>query len=500
MTSDVVGALGRFKQGLEKRDRSVVNGAAHELIELRAPLGAQWQAVANALQHNGEWNLAIAAIEQMVAQRSGDAVSRYARANVLYQGGRLREALAELDALEAEGQGPTTASHKVSILNSHASCNLQLGRTKLAHAELIEALRIDPRSGQSWLSFTEVANFRKQDGHMVPLLERTYSEGPSEASEGMKLAHAMGRMRHDRGDHSGAFEAFAHGAELFCAQGAAPVTKAKFDLTRQCTSFTPKLIKRVAERIHVNHDRVIFVSGLPRSGTTLVEQILASHSTVEHGEEVGLMRHVAQEVGGLEAANLETWLDAGGDPNSLVELYLHLAEERFGPTGKFIDKTVEAGNYMGLLLALFPKAPIFWLHRDPIDNGWSAFRATFARGAAWSWRLEDVGSRLAQEEQMIDYWYKMAGDRIAFVDYEKLVTEPSAQIPRIAAAAGLTLEEQMLRPHETKRTVATASVSQVREPINLKGIGVAEPYRRWLGPMIKAYERDAAHLRTAEGR
>ncbi|MDQ3478010.1 MAG: sulfotransferase, partial [Pseudomonadota bacterium] len=134
---------------------------------------------------------------------------------------------------------------------------------------------------------------------------------------------------------------------------------------------------------------------------------------------------------------------------------------------------------------------------DPLDNGWSAFRTMFARGAAWSWDLQHIGQRLAQEQRMVEHWAGAAADRITFVDYEALVRDPEPQIRSIAEAAGLSLDEQMLRPHVTQRAVATASVSQVREPINLKGLGVAQPYRQWLQPMVDAYTAHSAAARAS---
>jgi hypothetical protein len=152
---------------------------------------------------------------------------------------------------------------------------------------------------------------------------------------------------------------------------------------------------------------------------------------------------------------------------------------------------------MGLLLALFPSAPVFWMKRDPIDNGWSAFRTMFARGASWSWDLEHIGQRLAQEQAMIDGWSSVAPGRITFVDYEALVRDPEPHIRAIAEAAGLPLDQRMLTPHATERAVASASLRQVREPINLKGMGVAQPYREWLGPMVDAFEAHSAASRAS---
>ena len=100
---------------------------------------------------------------------------------------------------------------------------------------------------------------------------------------------------------------------------------------------------------------------------------------------------------------------------------------------------------------------------------------------------------------MIAHWLEAGAGRITFVDYEALVRDPEPHIRNISAAAGLNFEESMLRPHETQRTVATASASQVREPINLKGLGAADPYRQWLSPMVDAYAKASAYGGLCEG-
>lgn len=487
MADDMRAAVRRFQEALARRDRVAVNDTAATLIALHAPLGRQWQSVAAALKWNGECGLSLSAIDEMIDNLNGHSTSRYARANLLYASSRMGEALKELDALVAEGQGPRTVADHVSHLNFRASLFLLMGGTDEARECLERAIELDPRSGQAWLSFTEIADFRERDAGLGTVLERSWPQGATLPTEHSKLAHAVGRMRHQIRDYAGAFEAFSEGARLFEPNPGDKSSEIRDDLVGHATSWTPELIAEVAARITVPHDRVIFVSGLPRSGTTLVEQILVSHPDVRTGEEFGFVRILGQDIGGVDAASFTAWLDRGGDPNALVELYLHLADERIGPEGRFVDKTVEAGKYIGLLLALFPRAPVFWLQRDRIDNGWSAFRTYFARGASWSWDLQAIGRRLAQEDQMVAHWSRSGQPQLHFVDYEALVRNPEPHIRQIADAAGLVLDEAMLRPHETERTVSTASVSQVREPINLKGLGAAGPYREWLSPMIDAY-------------
>ena len=469
-------AVRQLQQALARRDRAAVNAAAAVLIARRAPLGSQWRAVSAALLHNGEVEAALAAVDLLVDAANASAAARFVRSSVLAQSDRLGAALAELDAIP--GAEPDPASHAYL----RGTIALNQGDRDAAQAAFRSALEAKPDSGQIWLARAELADFAA-DPDLGARLERAWSAPPADPDERAQLAYAVGRKRHALGDHERAFAAFEAGAAA--RRQALGGRRAAEDSP---PAFPPELIERCAAMISIPHERVIFVSGLPRSGTTLVEQVLVSHSDVTAGGELGFFRILGEEIGGVDAASLTAWLDRGGDPNALVALYLHLADQRLGRRGRFVDKTVEAGRYMGLLLALFPRAPIFWMRREPIDNGWSAFRTYFVRGAAWSWDLPAIGRRQAQEDQLIAYWSRAAEGRIHFLDYGALVRDPEPHIVQIAKAAGLTLEEAMLRPHETRRVVSTASVSQVRQPINLKGLGVADPYRAWLGPMIEAYQ------------
>lgn len=493
---DVQSAVQRLKQALSERNREDVNRASRDLIELKAPLGSQWQAVARALVTNGEWRLALGAAERLTADSGDSLPSLRAKANLLYEAGRFHEALDELAAMSMHGDRSATAQERLFDLNLCASIALLLGRSEESRACTEKALALDPQSGQAWFTFSELADFGGRDADSCDALEEAYAKGASIRADATKLAHAAGKMRHQLGDFANAFAAYQDGADLF-RTAPRSLARPQPNLAERSVAFPLELIERVRGRISVPHDRVIFVTGLPRSGTTLVEQILVSHPDVTHGEELGLVRTLAEDIGGIDAASFTRWLDSGGDPNRLVELYLHLAAERLGPGGRFVDKTIEAGSYIGLLLALFPDAPIFWLRRDPIDNGWSAFRTMFASGAPWSWDLAHIGQRLAQEERMVAHWSRSAGERIAFIDYEALVRDPEPHIRTIAAAARLRPDERIFRPQDTQRAVATASVTQVREPINLKGLGVAAPYRQWLGPMIDAFENYSAAWRAS---
>jgi hypothetical protein len=128
------------------------------------------------------------------------------------------------------------------------------------------------------------------------------------------------------------------------------------------------------------------------------------------------------------------------------------------------------------------------MKRDPLDCAWSCFRTNFVGVAIpWSYDLGDIAAHFRLEDQLLAQWQQILGDRLLVIAYEDLVTDPESWIRRILAHCGLPEEPQVFAPHENKRAVATASMLQVRRPINRDGIGAAEPYRAFLKPFIEAY-------------
>lgn len=481
MIADPAAALDLLKRGLATQNRGDVNMGARGLLAAKAPLGRQWQPVAAALAHNGEIGLALAAMDRLVEAAGDSPLARFQRAVLLAQSGRLREAAAEVAALPANVPDP--AAH----LFLRGSLALNQGQHEKARPLLERAVEIRPEAGQAWLALTELMDFSTEPA-LADALERAWSKGAGSPAERIPLAYALGRARHQQKRFDQAFAAFAEGAALAREQVAGAVAEWRSPAAA-ARDFPPSLIAEVAARITEDHARVIFVTGLPRSGSTLVQQILGRHPAVSAGgEELGLFRVLGQEIGGTDAVALRHWLDRGNDPNALVRLYLHLASERLGSSGRFVDKTLEASNYLGLLLALFPRAPLFWCRRDPIDNGWSAFRTYFARGVAWSLDLSEIGDRLAIEDRAFAHWSEAVPDRFLTIDQSTLVDDPESVISAIADRAGLPFDAAMLRPEEGTTQVTTASTTQVRRPIHSGGIGAAGPYRQWLAPMIAAYK------------
>ena len=484
MSDQAVALLQALKSAMARRDRAAVNAACSSLIAADVPLGSQWQAIAAALQHNGEHGAALRAVETWQRQGEGSSAARFQHAVTLARAGRPGDAREILERL------PDHVPDAAGNAYLKGTVSLNLGQTDRALAELRRAVGLNPRSGQAWLALAMAAPLATGDAGALRAGAEAFAAVPDNADKA-SFFYALGKLEDQDGNHDAAFGAFARGAAIMAALR--PWDAGLDDeMTRDAIGYWSRArIDAVADR-EAGASRSIFVTGLPRSGTTLVEQILASHSAVAGGDELGLFRIIGQDLGGLRSQDWERFTANGGDPRDLRRLYDHLVDQRFPQPGRVVDKTLATSRYFGIVAALFPDAPIVWLRRDPVDAAWSAFRTYFARGVDWSWALHDIAGYFRNEDRLFDHWTRELGDRILIVPYAELVSEPREWTERITRHAGLEMEEAQLAPHLSDRAVTTASVTQVREAIHGRGVGSAEPYREFMGAFLESYAADEA--------
>jgi tetratricopeptide (TPR) repeat protein len=477
-------ALAQLKAALARRDRAETNRVVTSLLDGRAPLGVQWRAISQLMQVSGELTLAHRAIDAFVAASAGQPQAVYAKVVLLTQSNRLREAHDLLASLPADV--PDRAGHAYVLGNTATS----LGRIGEARDHLETALAQRPGWGPAWLSLATAVNLATD-----PLGERLLADGPAAERQApgdlARYCYALGKLHVDRADPTAAFAAFSRGAKLLRSERpysrAGNAANAKAAMTGYPQGFFEGLPQPRAK----DKKSPIFVTGLPRSGTTLVEHILASHSEVLDGGELNIIQHVAVAAGGVSGDAIQHHLSGGGTLDSLGDLYLHLMAERFPQPGRIVDKTIDASRYLGLIAAALPDAPLIWMRRDPLDSAWSCFRTFFIHGVAWSYSLTDIAHHFRLEDELMSFWKDRLGDRLLVVPYAELVDDPATWTARLLAHCGLAEEAGVYTSHLTERTVATASSLQVRRPINRDGLGVAAPYRADLEPFIQAYDAGA---------
>lgn len=233
---------------------------------------------------------------------------------------------------------------------------------------------------------------------------------------------------------------------------------------------------------HTRGPRPIFIVGLPRSGSTLTEQILSTHSRVEGIGEVSDLFDSIEKYGPYPEclAQLST-----EDLHDIRTTYLQKVSRR-SQASVIVDKFLNNIWLVGLIRAIFPRAPILLMQRNPLDNGLSMFQKLFTQGHLYCYDLEELGIYMNYHQQLVDYWLQTKNMYV--VDYETLVRHPEGQVQKLVDVCGLHFEDSLLRFYETKRSVRTASLFQVRQPISTRSVDKWKRYESMLRPLREALD------------
>jgi tetratricopeptide (TPR) repeat protein len=365
------------------------------------------------------------------------------------------------------------------------------GRREEAVEAYQRAIALSPALGDAWHSLANLktrAFSPEEETAMEGLLAR--DDLPPE--DRLNLEYALGKALEDRGEHVTSFSHYSAGAALRRAAVPYDAATAHEEMQRAKRLFTWEFL-RVRKDWGAPAEDPIFILGLPRSGSTLIEQILASHSQVEGTMELPDIGAMARDLGwagrkdrGAPYPEMLSDL-APADFARLGEAYLDRTRVH-RKTGRplFIDKMPGNFHHLGLIRLTLPRARVVDARRHPMAAGFSAFKQHFARGHAFSYDLADIGAYYRDYVELMAHFDEVDPGAVVRVIYEEMVEDTEGQVRRLLERLGLPFEDACLRFYETERAVRTASSEQVRRPIFREGLDQWRQFEPWLDPLAES--------------
>ncbi len=345
-----------------------------------------------------------------------------------------------------------------------------------------EAISFDNNFGEAYWSLANLKTYKFSGEEILNMKERVeLTEVPER--EKVHFLFSLGKAFEDMGSYDESFEYYKRGN----------------DLNRGRTTYDPKAIEALSERLKLfftedrfnkykgsgdNSNSPIFIVGLPRSGSTLIEQILASHSKIEGTMELPNIMNIARKLGNStkERTAYPEVIDTlqGIDLADLGKSFLD--ETQFLRAGKqhFIDKMPNNFSHIGLIKLILPNAKIIDARRNPMDTCFSCFKQLFARGQAFTYDLSEIARYYLNYVNLMDHWDKVLPGYVYRVQHEDLLNDQEGVTRDLIDFCEVDFESSTLEFYKTKRAVKTASSEQVREPINTKGLNQWKNYETHL--------------------
>lgn len=368
------------------------------------------------------------------------------------------------------------------LLNLGALEN-ELGDEARAVALFDRVLRADPANSRAWYNRSLAVKATPEDD-MMPLMERLAAILPPEKAEDrILLSFALGKGWSELGNPEKAFHYFAQGNSLQRARYDYAVKTDTAHMRTIAEAFPQEKVSRTTDPAALP-PRMIFVVGMPRSGTTLVEQILSTHSRIHGAGELTHFNRLMEEHfpkgRGLADASRE-------ELRSLGKLYRERAARDAGAADLMIDKLPANLLHAGVIAASLPDAVIIRCRRDPIDTCWSCFSHHFSQLQPFAYDLADLGAYCRATEELAAHWRRVLPQRrYTEIAYEELIGDPRKEVARLLEFCGVEWEEDCLQFHANSRQVRTASLAQVRQPLYRAAIGKARLFAPFLAPLQEA--------------
>lgn len=456
--------------------------AYERLLALKPGLPDSWFNLAILYRRMRRYNDALHAYGQALAHGIARPEEAHVNRSVLYA-----DFLQDPVTAERELQAAIRANPRfVPALMNLANLFEDHGRRDDALATYERVLDIDPKSFEALARYGYASRITSRDDPVIARLQRAMSDPDATPADRASLGFALGRVLDSCGEYDTAFAAYTDANRL--SRQSAPKGFVEYrresheryvdDIIGAFSAAPPELPAQVSA------PRPIFICGMFRSGSTLVESVLARHSRVTSGGELHFIPTLIRQClspfpGVLPSVTAGTF-------DTLAKFYLDALDQMFPGTKRVTDKRLENFLYVGVIKKLFPEARIVHACRNPLDTCLSVYFLHAAHSVNYGFDLMDIGHYHRQYSRLMRHWKSLYGSDIVDFDYDDFVRDPRPNAESLLKSLDLEWEDACLSPHRSAAAIKTASSWQVREPVYTSSSGRSRHYARQLEP-LRAY-------------
>ena len=410
------------------------------------------------------------------------------KASEIMQNGEHEEAIKLLDNILKKNP------YNFSTFTTKGHAQKTLGQTDQAIKSYQAAYKVKPDHGESFFSLANLKTYSFSLDELHSMREQVKRVDLSLRDKAY-FHFALAQACESIGEFDEAFFHLERGNKIKNDQSRYSIEGMDAELQAQIDICNTPFFEELGAGGHATKDP-IFILGLPRAGSTLIEQILASHSMIDGTLELPNILSIAQSLRGDDIYGKE-----GNYPKSMKSLtldqreslgkkYIDETQMHRKDAPMFADKMPNNFRHIGLIHLIMPNAKIIDARRYPLDCCFSMFKQLFAQGQEFSYGLAEAGSYYNSYIKLMDHWDKVLPNKILRVNNEDVIDDLEGQVKRMLDYLGLPFEEECISFHKTNRSVRTASSEQVRKPVNKDGMGRWKPYAKNLKPLLDSLDKD----------
>jgi tetratricopeptide (TPR) repeat protein len=444
---------------------------------------AQRLDTASKLLQIGRWDRAEPLLRQVLDDEPGNLQATLSLVKICSRRNLNAEAVDLLDAMRSSNPDNPEAQRQAASLLAKFNC---FGPARTAWRRLLE---LEPDLSDAWLKLALITNFREEADDLSKM-ETAFARPGLPDTQRRPLAYALGKAYDDIADYDRAFEHFLEGNRIARHTNRYTLDQQIGEYLKIRDAFDSDFFARHAGA-GIDDASAIFVTGLGRSGTTLVERILAAHQLVYGGGELTYFDESVKSIGNASQARFPF----GGRTLPTRVLQHGAAEyvrhtQALSENARFItNKSVGTIIFVGMIAIMMPHAKIVVVNRDPRDQALSFFQKDFGNVVPCYYDLAELGRAYYMYQRLLEYWQTLLPQAIYAVRYEDVVGAPDAQVASMLEYCGLEFDPGCLRFFESGDAINTMSLEQVRKPIHSKSVGRWKNYRKHLQPLLDSLER-----------